>query len=420
MKDLGIVDVAGGTPWPLEARVAAARGRARVVVIDATDGDPAVASARRGAAAYATELRAGVDAVRAAVGAERAVVAFARGGARPPGVEAVSVDDVARCGEPADLALDAAGARVAPGADPLTAGVLVIDAAAAIALGAGTPVVERTMTVAGAVARPGVGRVPVGTTVDDLVAAAGGATCGPAWVALGDGPLAGRPLDRDDVITKATRAIFVGAAGSDLVRRARLRLGDAVRRSLSACERCAMCADVCPPRLLGGRLRPDELMRALSTPVVAREELAAALECTSCGLCDVACPSGLSPRALIAATSRALADRGVAPPAHGGPVHEARATRRLSLSLVARRLGLGDAPPELPWEHWAVVPARVVLPLKQSLGVAARPRVQVGDRVTRGSLLADVPDGVVGTQVHASITGRVAEIADGAVTVVAA
>jgi Na+-translocating ferredoxin:NAD+ oxidoreductase RnfC subunit len=173
---------------------------------------------------------------------------------------------VARCGEPSDLALDAAGVRVAPGADPLASGVLVVDAAAVIALGAGRPVTERTVTLAGAVARPGVGRVPVGTSIEALIAAAGGATCGPAWVALGDGPLAGRPLDRDEVVTKATRAIFVGGAGSDLVRRARLSLSDAVRRSLSACEGCAMCADACPPRLLGGRLRPDELMRALATP----------------------------------------------------------------------------------------------------------------------------------------------------------
>jgi Na+-translocating ferredoxin:NAD+ oxidoreductase RnfC subunit len=46
--------------------------------------------------------------------------------------------------------------------------------------------------------------------------------------------------------------------------------------------------------------------------------------------------------------------------------------------------------------------------------------VQVGDRVARGELVAGVPDGVVGTQVHASIAGRVAEIAGGAVTIVAA
>jgi len=395
----------------------AAAGRARTVIVDATDGDPAVASARRAVWAYADELRAGLAAVKEATGAARAVVAVERRAGAPPGLEVALVDDVARCGDPADLAHDVAGVRVAPGADPLSAGVLVLDAAAVIALGAGTPVVERTVTVAGAVARPGVGRVPIGVSIDELVAAAGGATCGPAWVALGDGPLAGRPMDRDDVVGKATRAVFVAAAGSDLVRRVRLPLGDAIRRSLAACERCAMCADVCPPRLLGGRLRPDELMRALTTPAIAREELAAAVECSSCGLCDVACPSGLSPRALVEAAARSFS--GATPP-DPGPPHEMRGARRLSIALVARRLGLGDAPPELPWEHWSVVPSRVELPLKSSLGVAASPTVRPGQRVARGAPVAGVPDGHVGTAVHASIAGTVVEIARGALVIAAA
>jgi hypothetical protein len=131
----------------------------------------------------------------------------------------------------------------------------------------------------------------------------------------------------------------------------------------------------------------------------------------------VACPSGLSPRALITATARALADRGAVSPGAAGPVHEARALRRLSLALVARRLGLGDAPPELPWAHWAILPPRVVLPLKQSLGAAARPRVRPGDTVEVGALLADLPEGTVGTAVHASIAGMVAGVAGGAIAI---
>src|SRR5258705_5296 len=79
--------------------------------------------------------------------------------------------------------------------------------------------------------RRGVGLMPIGTSVEDAVDAAGGATCGPAWVALGDGPLGGRPLDRDDVITKGTRALFVVAAKSELLRRARAPLAESIRRS---------------------------------------------------------------------------------------------------------------------------------------------------------------------------------------------
>ncbi len=408
----GIVDATG---QPLDARLRAA-SRPRVLVVDATDGDPAVGSARRGAAANPDRRIAGLRAAAEATGATRAVVAVERrAGEVARALAAVPVhlvDDLAGCGDPADLAWDVTGRHD---------GVLVLDAASIVALGAalgGEPVIERVVTVAGSVARPGVGLVPVGTTVEDLVAAAGGTTCGAGWMALGDGPLAGRPLDRDDVVTKGTRAIFVGAAGSDLVRRARLSVADSVRRSLSACERCAMCTDACPPRLLGGRLRPDELVRALGAPATAQAELVAALECTACGLCDVACPSGLSPRALVTAAARALVDRDVgSSPAERGHPHEARAHRRLGVGLVARRLGLGDGPLELPWEHWSIPPATVVLPLKMSLGHAARPLVRAGDRVLRGQLVGDVPEGAVGARLHASIGGIVDAITGGAIAI---
>jgi Na+-translocating ferredoxin:NAD+ oxidoreductase RnfC subunit len=260
--------------------------------------------------------------------------------------------------------------------------------------------------------------MPVGTRVADAVAAAGGATCGEAWVALGDGPLTGRPLDRDDVVTKATRALVVMPAAADAVRRLTTPLADHVRRSLSACEKCAMCSDACPPRLLGGRLRPHELVRALSRADAGLNEIVAAVDCTACGLCDVACPSGLSPRRLVEATARAVLDRlPPEPPPPPGAVHPLRGERRLSRPLVALRLGLGDRVLDPPWDTERVRPAEVALPLKQSLGVAARPVVEPGARVERGALVAAVPDGALGVPVHASIAGVVAEIAHGAVVV---
>jgi len=261
----------------------------------------------------------------------------------------------------------------------------------------------------------------MGARVSDVVEAAGGATCGEPWVALGDGPLAGRPLDRDDVVTKATRAVVVVSARADLVRRLRTPLGDQVRRSLSACEGCAMCTDACPPRLLGGRLAPHELVRALSRADAGTGELLAALECSACGLCDVACPSGLSPRRLVEATARAVLDQGLAgAPLARGAVHEARAGRRLALSLVALRLGLGDRLLDPPWDSEPMRAREVALPFKQSLGVAAHPTVAPGDRVSRGALVADVPAGVLGVPVHASIDGVVVEVGGGAVVVRAA
>jgi Na+-translocating ferredoxin:NAD+ oxidoreductase RnfC subunit len=418
----GIV-LSDGRPLAWRLQQAAAVKKLKTVIASAADGEPLVATARRLAATAPGLLVQGLQEVAAQLGAKRAVIAVEDRAVelhRFEGAETVRVTDVARCGDASELAQDVAGVTVPPGDDPLDHGVLVLDAAALVDLAARGPVLERVVTVAGGVGRPGVMRIPIGTTVEEVVRAAGGSTCGAAWVALGDGPLTGRPLDRDDVITKGTRALFVGAAGSELVRRARTPVEDTMKRSLSACERCSMCTDSCPPRLLGGRLRADEVVRALAQlgRIDVREELGAALECQSCGLCDVACPSGLLPSALISGAAKLLSLGGhTHAPLTDGKVHALRFERRLARTLVARRLGLGDDPPDPPWDPWPFAPLSVAVPLKQSLGIAARPTVAAGASVTRGQVIATIPDDSVGVNMHAPVGGIVEEIAAGAIVI---
>ena len=66
-------------------------------------------------------------------------------------------------------------------------------------------------------------------------------------------------------------------------------------------------------------------------------EIARALACTACGVCDAVCPSSLSPRALVTSTRDRLraavgsAQRaGAVKPVHG-----------LDIGLLTLRLGLG-------------------------------------------------------------------------------
>ena len=57
----------------------------------------------------------------------------------------------------------------------------------------------------------------------------------------------------------------------------------------------------------------------------------------------------------------------------------------------------------------AAIPSRLILPLQQHLGEAARPRVAVGERVLKGQLIA-APHGPVSSPVHASTSGVVVAI----------
>jgi hypothetical protein len=163
----------------------------------ALDAEPLVATERRAAAALSGVWQPALAALARRLGAE-ARVAVSRRAAELHGIHgAVVVPDVA--GDPIALAAAATGAdRV----------VRITDLCP-----------EPVVTIAGDVDRPGVRVVPAGISVDDLVEAHGPRAV--AWVALAGGPLSGAPLDRDARIGRDVRALYVGAAGSDLVRRAR-------------------------------------------------------------------------------------------------------------------------------------------------------------------------------------------------------
>ena len=54
-----------------------------------------------------------------------------------------------------------------------------------------------------------------------------------------------------------------------------------------------------------------------------------------------------------------------------------------------------------------VDPLRVAIPLKQHTGVPAEPIVQIGHKVHKGQLIAQVPTDKLGANIHASISGTV-------------
>ncbi|MFA5627952.1 MAG: electron transport complex subunit RsxC [Thiohalomonadaceae bacterium] len=59
----------------------------------------------------------------------------------------------------------------------------------------------------------------------------------------------------------------------------------------------------------------------------------------------------------------------------------------------------------------AILPKRLVLPLQQHIGAAAKPIVKIGDHVCKGQMIAQ-PDGYVSAALHAPSSGTVAAIAE--------
>jgi Na+-translocating ferredoxin:NAD+ oxidoreductase RnfC subunit len=64
----------------------------------------------------------------------------------------------------------------------------------------------------------------------------------------------------------------------------------------------------------------------------------------------------------------------------------------------------------VPLDERQRTPKEVRIPLKQHIGVPAVPTVKEGAEVKQGDLIAAVPEGKVGANVHASVSGRVTEV----------
>ena len=59
----------------------------------------------------------------------------------------------------------------------------------------------------------------------------------------------------------------------------------------------------------------------------------------------------------------------------------------------------------------------VTIPLQQHIGAPSVPVVSVGDRVEKGTLIADIKEKSLGAKIHASISGTVAEVTSKAIVI---
>jgi Na+-translocating ferredoxin:NAD+ oxidoreductase RnfC subunit len=316
--------------------------------------------------------------------------------------------------------------RIVPeGGLPLARGVLVLNVETllnvGLALDEERPVLEKYVTVTGAVREPATFKVPLGLAYGELVAAAGGATV-PEPALISGGPMMGRlettgrlESGHNVPVTKTTKGLIVLARDHPLVLAKSRSISEMMRLARAACCHCMLCTDLCPRALLGHRLYPDKLMRLAAYGAAGENPAAAAgaFLCCECGLCEMACIMGLQPWRLNRELKKRLGDLGLKNPHQGEPaaVNPFRAWRQYPIPKLIRMTGLsayeGRAAPLRDY------PGRVTaarLPLKQHLGPPAIPRVSLGEAVALGQLVAAPAEGALGANIHASLAGRVADL----------
>jgi Na+-translocating ferredoxin:NAD+ oxidoreductase RnfC subunit len=283
------------------------------------------------------------------------------------------------------------------------------------------PVTDKFLTVAGQVGQPLTLRVPVGSSMGDVLAMAGDLPSdGP--VALDGGAMMGHLRhEMSYPVSKTSGGYIVLPQDHYLVRRRSMTKTDMHRKGHSACDQCTYCTEFCPRYLLGYEIEPHKVMRSLLFAGQQKEEYWSRWGqlCCECNLCSLyACPEDLDPKDACV-WSKDVYRKAEAPvtdwvqPENPHPFSD---SRKVPLEKLTRRLGLDRYDFPAPLSEVMIEPARVVIPLQQHIGKPCEPVVSVGEMVERGQPVGRVPEGELGAPVHASMAGRVLAV-DQSVTI---
>lgn len=172
--------------------------------------------------------------------------------------------------------------------------------------------------------------------------------------------------------------------------------------------------------MLGHPLQPHMIMRSLGhinnieDLFENNEYVVNAHLCSLCGVCSVyACPMGLQPSKVNAFLKDELGKRGIRRTTKETTVpYEEREGRRIPTHRITARVGAAKYEGKIGDDLSEVVPDEVAIALRQGPGKLPEPMIQVGDIVAKGQPIASIPKGAIGSNLHASIDGKVVEISD--------
>jgi Na+-translocating ferredoxin:NAD+ oxidoreductase RnfC subunit len=422
VRQAGVVG-AGGGGFPTHVKLAA---KADTVIANGAECEPLLHKDAAVMEREAAEMVRGILLAMQAVGAKAGVVGIKE--KNQPAVAAVTaacagttvrvqlLGDYYPAGDEYDLVHEVTGRLIPPGGIPLNVGVVVCNVETFVNIAAaaeGRPVTHKTLTIAGAVRHPMTMTVPLGTSLRDCLAAAGGATVTDPVLAIGGMMMGETTDDLDRPVGKTTGGAIVLARDHHVIER-KLKPA-AVQNAIgkSACDQCRYCTELCPRYLLGYAVEPHQVMRSLAfTATGAAHWNEWAAMCCACGLCTLyACPEELFPKE---ACDQSKAEMKKANVKWSGPttvkVHPMREGRRLPIKSLMKKLNLSQYDHAAHWQEAGVTPSRVKLPLKQSAGAACLPLVRAGDRVTAGQAIGAVPEKALGAIVHAPFAGTIGEV----------
>ncbi|TGE35420.1 electron transport complex protein RnfC [Desulfosporosinus fructosivorans] len=427
VREAGVVG-AGGAGFPTHVKLAA---QAEIVIVNGAECEPLLKTDQQLAALYPEQLVKGLSLAMEATGAQQGIIALktkykeAIAALEPYLSEHQQISimpDIYPAGDEVITIWLTTGRRVPPGGIPLNIGVVVnnvqtlINVARAVD---GEPVTTRTLTVTGAVKNPITVTVPIGTSLREVLDLAGGGRS-ENLVYINGGPMMGSVItDLSDPVTKTTGGLIALPKEHLLIERKGKTLETILRIAKTVCEQCCFCTELCPRHMIGHELSPHLLIRAVNYKNLGKPSmLTSALTCSECGVCEAyACPVGISPLRVNQALKAELRAKGLKYQGDLGNVDPMAKQRLIPTSRLMDRLNIRSLYSEAPLSLERYEPEEVNLRLQQHIGAPAMTIVKVGDVVSLGQVVGEIPEGSLGARVHASLSGIVTQVTAQTITI---
>ena len=264
-------------------------------------------------------------------------------------------------------------------------------------------------------------RVPLGVTLAQCVAAAGGPTIPDANYIVGGVMMGYLETNHDALVDKTTGGVIVLPDDHTVVRRRRRDWKEIARIGRSACDQCSFCTELCPRWLLGHPIEPHRAMRSLEFNLVGEANVLGTQFCCECNLCSMySCPEDLDPKNVCGQNKRRLMAekrRWENPPFNAKRPEQHMANRKAPTARLMTKLGLRQFRNVGPLNDTLMTAQQVGIKLKQHVGAPCEAAVAVGQSVRKGQVIARPPVAngkpALGAPIHASIDGTVVSIENG-------
>ena len=423
LREYGVVG-AGGAGFPSYAKLS---DKADTVILNCAECEPLLKLHRQVLEEHTYEILSALSDIVKTTGAERGIIAVKdhyRSTINAveaelsdfPAISLAKLPPVYPSGDELILIKDVTGRLVEPGKLPITVGVVVCNVESVYNIYRamqGKPVTHKYVTLAGEVNNSLTLRVPLGTKIKVLIDAVGGYTHADVELISG-GPMMGKLVGEQDVVTKTTNAIIALPADHSVVLNKNRNPKISLKRAMSVCCQCRSCTELCSRHVLGYPVEPHMVMRVLSNGGRGDvASLAGSMFCSNCGLCETySCPQDLSPRALIAEMKNAARKNGIPLPTGIKAEENVKDAehKRVSVERLTARLGLKkyDIPAPIIDKKFEVDSVKIML--SQSIGAPSVPSVKEGDSVSEGDVIAKAADGALSVSTHASISGKISAV----------